>query len=212
MTRTAFLVDGFNLYHSLLAARDALGGAGTRWLDLRALCSSFLYRIGGGAELVEVTYFSALAHHLDGKSPATTKRHRLYMECLRDSGIRIQLGHFKRATLRCPECGTKVPRHEEKETDVAIGVSLMQKFARDECDVAVIITGDSDQVPAVRAALDVFPSGRVFVCFPFDRVSDELRQVASGHFRIGAGQYANHQLPNPVVTHDGEIIRKPEGW
>jgi len=40
MGRTAFLVDGFNLYHSLKDAQFALGGRSTRWLDLRSFCSS----------------------------------------------------------------------------------------------------------------------------------------------------------------------------
>lgn len=42
MNRTVFIVDGFNLYHSVVdAARDA-PGATTKWLDLRKLCSSYL--------------------------------------------------------------------------------------------------------------------------------------------------------------------------
>jgi uncharacterized LabA/DUF88 family protein len=212
MTRTAFFVDGFNLYHSLLAASRAMGGAGTRWLDLRALCGSLLYRIGGGAQATRVAYFTALAHHLDATSPQTTKRHRVYLTCLKDSGVEIHLGHFKRAEARCPHCTRRVARHEEKETDVAIGVSLLEGFVRDTCDVAVLITGDSDQAPAVRKTLELFPQRRVFVCFPFDRVSDELRQVASGHFGVSAGQYSIHQFPNPFVTRSSREIRKPEGW
>ena len=30
MNRTAFLVDGFNLYHSLIVASEELGNAGTK--------------------------------------------------------------------------------------------------------------------------------------------------------------------------------------
>lgn len=38
MNRMAFLIDGFNLYHSLVDARRAGVLKPTRWLDLRALC------------------------------------------------------------------------------------------------------------------------------------------------------------------------------
>ena len=51
MLRTAFLVDGFNLYHSLVEAQHALQGRGTRWLDLRSLCASFLPHIDTAARL-----------------------------------------------------------------------------------------------------------------------------------------------------------------
>ena len=71
MGRIAFLVDGFNLYHSLKDASFRLGlrGAGTRWLDLRSLCASFLHAIGGGAQLSSIFYFSALARHLEARGP-----------------------------------------------------------------------------------------------------------------------------------------------
>ena len=38
--RTVFLVDGFNVYHSLRDAEADLGGVSTRWLNLRSLLSS----------------------------------------------------------------------------------------------------------------------------------------------------------------------------
>ena len=41
MARVTFLVDGFNLYHSLEEASLAMGGVGTKWLDLNALCETF---------------------------------------------------------------------------------------------------------------------------------------------------------------------------
>ena len=63
MNRTAFLVDGFNLYHSLVDASRDTGGVGTKWLDLRALCASYLSGIGGGAQISQIVYFSALAVH-----------------------------------------------------------------------------------------------------------------------------------------------------
>ena len=51
VVRTAFFMDGFNLHHSLREASVALGGAHTRWLDLRSFCASYLADVGGGAKL-----------------------------------------------------------------------------------------------------------------------------------------------------------------
>ncbi len=212
MTRAAFLVDGFNLYHSLRAAELALGGVGTRWLDLRALCESLLGRVGGHAQLARVDYFSALAVHLNGKSPETTRRHERYLACLEETGVQVHLGHFKRVETRCVHCRRRLVRHEEKETDVAIGVSLVERLLDPDVDAAVIMTGDSDQASAIRRARALFPAKRVIVAFPFDRVSDELRSVASSHFRIGAKQYARFQLPVSFTTRRGAAIEKPAEW
>jgi hypothetical protein len=36
-------------------------GVECRWLDVRSLCESTLHTIGGGAEIAQIDYFSALA-------------------------------------------------------------------------------------------------------------------------------------------------------
>src|SRR4051812_19600996 len=56
LERVTFLVDGFNLYHSLRSASIALGldEAGTKWLDLAALCRSYLHLFGRSARLHEI--------------------------------------------------------------------------------------------------------------------------------------------------------------
>ena len=77
MTRTAFLVGGFNLHHSLKDASFHLGlrGAGTRWLDPRSFSSSFLHIVGGGAQISRIYYFSALAKNWEATRPDVTARH-----------------------------------------------------------------------------------------------------------------------------------------
>ena len=54
--RTVFIIDGFNLYHSVKQASKDLGLAdkGTKWLDIRSLCSSYLYILGGNAQLEKI--------------------------------------------------------------------------------------------------------------------------------------------------------------
>jgi hypothetical protein len=117
MSRTSFLVDGFNLYHSLKQAQSALGGKCTRWLDLRALCSSYLPHIGPTARLASIHYFSALAKHLQASKPQVTQRHLDYIACLEATGVLVELSKFKRKDSPCPHCGRMIRRHEEKETD-----------------------------------------------------------------------------------------------
>ena len=95
MNRTTFLVDGFNLYHSLRNASTDLSGASTKWLDLKKLLSSYLYTIGGQAQLEQIFYFSAFATHVDARKPGVTVRHRNYIECLESEGVIPVMGRFK---------------------------------------------------------------------------------------------------------------------
>ena len=62
--RVSFLIDGFNLYHSIDAAkRDRIIKSG-KWLDVWSLCKNYIYLFGKEATLFEVYYFSAIATHL----------------------------------------------------------------------------------------------------------------------------------------------------
>ncbi len=212
MNRTAFLVDGFNLYHSLRAASSSLDGAGTRWLDLAAFCRSILVLLGEDARLESVTYFSALARHLELRAPETIRRHEDYLDCLRDRGVAVQLSHFKLKVIRCLECSAKLHRHEEKETDVAIASLAFELLHTDRCDTVVLISGDSDLAPAIRTGTRLFPDKLFVSVSPFHRVSKELQSAAGAHFKVSAAHYVRHQLPNPYVTQAGRLIHKPAGW
>lgn len=212
LNRTAFLIDGFNLYHSLKDAGRDLGGVSTRWLDLRALCSSFLYQVGGNAQLAGIFYFSALARHLEATKPQVTQRHLAYLECLRSTGVEVELAQFKEKWIACPFCHASITRHEEKETDVAIAVKFMELSWRDQCDSIVVVSGDSALAPAFRAVQRHFPQKGLYCCFPYRRGSFELQSLAKGSFRIRKERYAKHQLPDPVVLAGGRRISKPVGW
>jgi uncharacterized LabA/DUF88 family protein len=212
VSRIAFLVDGFNLYHSLKKARLALQSQSTLWLDLRALCASYLPHIGRTASLEAVHYFSALAWHLESVKPGVTIRHQVYIECLRASGVTVELSKFKQKDSHCRRCGATMLRHEEKETDVAISVRLLDLLHQGLCDSAVIISGDSDIVPAVRCARRLFPNSPVYACFPYHRESLELRSVAYAAFKITKKAYTRHQFPDPFRLADGREFAKPPGW
>ena len=69
MNDTIFLIDGFNIYHSVVEASKDLEGVSTKWLNLYSLCSSYLHVIGNNAQIKNIYYFSALATHLQSSSP-----------------------------------------------------------------------------------------------------------------------------------------------
>lgn len=214
MNRTTFLVDGFNLYHSVkTASRDlGLGGSGTRWLDIRSLCDSFLHLIGNNAQTSEIYYFSALAKHLENRKPDVTLRHKTYIRCLEDSGVIVELHRFKKSLTVCHKCNQTFNRREEKETDVAIAARLFGIFCLDKCDTAVLMTGDTDIVPAVKTAQRIFPQKEIVFLMPYKRHNKELANLVLKHFDISSHNYTKHQFADPFVTKKKKLVHKPSSW
>lgn len=214
MIRTSFLIDGFNLYHSVkTASRDlGLGGSGTRWLDIRSLCQDYLHLIDTTARLTEVYYFSALAKHLEAKKPDVTVRHRTYIRCLEHSGIIVELHRFKKSPTVCHKCGQTFNRREEKETDVAMATRMLELLCLNKCDTIVLITGDTDIVPAVKTAQKLFPLKEIVFMMPYKRHNNELANLVLKHFDISSHNYTKHQFPDPFVTKKKKLIHKPLSW
>ncbi len=210
--RVTFLVDGFNVYHSAKEAQRDLGNAPTLWLNLRSLLSAYLFLFGREAILAEIYYFSALATHLDAGHQSTTSRHRDYIDCLRATGVHIRLGRFKNKTVWCKKCRTKSRCYEEKETDVALSIKLMELFHLDKCDTIVFVTGDTDIAPAVRTATQVFPEKDVRFAFPYKRKNKELASLATGSFLVRKDRYTQHQFNTTVFLPNGRRVTKPDSW
>ena len=206
--RVCFLVDGFNVYHSVSAAQGVIKGASMKWLDIGSLCSSYLSSIGNGAALEKVFYFSAFMDWIPDKA----SRHQVFVDALRATGVEVQLHRFKEKEVWCKTCKQLHTHHEEKETDVAIAVKLMELFYVDACDTIVIVSGDTDLAPAVRTAKALWPKKQVWALFPFARHNAELKAICHGHLKMKAKRYVAHQLPNPMKSPSGGIIWKPGTW
>lgn len=103
-------------------------------------------------------------------------------------------------------------RAEEKETDVAIATKMFELLHTGTADAIVLVSGDTDLLPAIRTARRLFPTVRVAVCFPFRRQNVDLKQAVSHSFKVRKEQYARHQLPDSVALPGGRIINKPALW
>ncbi len=142
MNRVVYLVDGFNLYHSLREVERGHGHS-LRWLDLNALCSSLLHAVPGRCEVAGIVYFSAMARHREAARPGAVARHLRYVDALQATGVETILGHFKRRQVRCPYCGRVRDRWEEKQTDVGIAVRLVKLAATDACERVLVVSGST---------------------------------------------------------------------
>lgn len=212
MIRVSFLIDGFNLYHSVKDL-DKILGIKAKWLDLKSLCQSYIYLFGKDAVLQDIYYFSAYPNHLSNKRPDTILRHKNFVTCLEDMGINVILGRFKEKKIYCDCCKKIISKHEEKETDVAIAIKIIELFHCDSCDIQVIISGDTDLAPAVKTSLSLFNDKQICFAFPFNREMRELSKLSTlKSFSIGARNYQKHLLPDPFLLTNGQKIPKPTNW
>lgn len=209
--RLAFLIDGFNLYHSTIALQKK-EHIRAKWLDLYGLCNSYCHIFGKNAVLKSVYYFSAIATYLRKENPGRIKRHKMYIECLKDLGIKVELARFKKKQVYCKKCSKVFTAYEEKETDVAIAVKVFELFSKDLYDTIILVTGDTDLSPVIRSCKNVFPKKEVAFAFPYKRKNIELSKLVPKYFSIKPKKYMQYQLPDPYILSNGKKIDKPKDW
>ncbi len=202
MPRVTAFVDGFNVYHAL-EANPAYRKY--KWLDYAALARCY---IGSRDTLGGVCLFTALASW----DPDKVNRHQLYLRVLRQRGVKVVLGKFKRKDKVCRLCHREFHTFEEKLTDVNIAMHMFRGAYLDEYDRAILISGDTDIVPAVRMIHELFPTKQVAVVVPVGRYAVDLKQESDFHFQMKERQLARSQLPD--VIHDPALgeIHRPDTW
>jgi uncharacterized LabA/DUF88 family protein len=195
-------VDGFNLYHGMHEARGRRG----LWLDLESMLSTLL---AGDQQLVRVHYFTALVH---GPGQA---RQSVYLDALA-AHSRVTVGHvgrFQHKSQNCRNCGASWRTYEEKESDVSLGVQMVEDAAAVPLfDEALIVSGDSDMAPAIRAVRRLVPAARLVAVFPPRRSSHTLSAMVDATLRIYDRLPERHQLPDPVPGPNGASYPRPAHW
>lgn len=208
--RVTFFVDGFNLYHSI-DGNPRLRKY--KWLDLNALCRANLRK---SEETVSILYFTSLAVWDQSK----VTRHETYIKALTATGVETVYGRFKKtdkvASIPNPTgLGyQRIPYKswEEKETDVNIAIGILEGAFLDQFDTAVLVTGDGDIVPAIRAVRRLCPTKQIRMLFPVGRASEELKLIAHSYSKIKESHLQTCQLPREVTLSDGYVVCRPDEW
>jgi uncharacterized LabA/DUF88 family protein len=197
----AAYIDGFNLYNGMHEARGRRG----LWLDMESMLRSLLRP---PEDLVAVHYFTA---PVNGPGQA---RQQAYLDALNAhcSLTEIHVGRFQRKSVRCRRCSQSFDVYEEKHSDVSFGVQIAEDAALGRFEQALLVSGDSDMLPAVQAVRRIRPTARLVAVFPPRRSSYDLRQTADATLNIWDRVPERHQLPNPVYTVAGTAIHRPSHW
>ena len=202
MARIVVFIDGFNVYHAL---EDNPAYHKYKWLDYAALAACF---VGGTDTLVKTYLFTAFATW----NPAKVKRHQMYVRVLKRRGVDVVMGKFKRKDKTCTLCHRQFSTFEEKYTDVNIAIHMFRGAYLDEYDKAILISGDTDIVPAVRMVRSLFSTKQVGVVVPIGRTSLELEQECDFHFQMKERQLARAQLPDEIDDPVLGKLTRPATW
>jgi uncharacterized LabA/DUF88 family protein len=188
--RLAIYIDGFNLYHGI----HDKWRCRYLWLDLGALGRAIRPR----SQLVKIKYFTAPVVN----EPHALSRQSSYQGALAAHNpglIEVIQGRYQPKRKTCNGCSRSWTEHEEKETDVNIAAHLVFDAALGVSDAAIIVSADSDLVPAVKAARALNPTLFIAAAFPPKRYSNELKSLMPNSFQIGAQRIKQSQLPLTVT-------------
>lgn len=208
--RTAVYVDGFNLYYR------AVKGTPYKWLDIKALVAGLLRPEN---EITCIRYFTA---DVSGRrDPGAPSRQNAYYRALRTiPELVIHKGRFlvsdKWAALAAPPSRFVNPspvtvyvvKTEEKGSDVNLASYLLADAFRNQFDVGLVLSNDTDLVEPIRMATQELGKRIGLVC-PSPKPARSLTRVATFLRHITAARLAAAQFPDPI---SGTNIRKPAIW
>jgi 6-hydroxy-3-succinoylpyridine 3-monooxygenase len=209
-SRVVIYIDGFNLYYGVLRHSRV------KWLDLEKL-----FRLLRPHDTIQkIRYFTALSS--GGKSADQLA----YLKAIETFPlVNIVHGRYKSKKIKChvqhQACGVaKKDRffimQEEKRTDVNIAVTMLDDAYQQVGDHLILVSGDSDLVPAVNMVKTRFPNITISVYVPARDptrgAAVELRSAADKNRSLPLDLLKKAQLPASIPDGPGGVITKPATW
>jgi 6-hydroxy-3-succinoylpyridine 3-monooxygenase len=205
--RSIIYIDGFNLYYG------AVKGTKWKWLNLER----YFTLLRQDDDIQSIKYFTAL---IDGSHRANQETYLLALSTL--PKVQIFQGNFKLKNVECrvAKCTFsgnkffKVP--EEKHTDVNIALHMLYDAMNNNFDRLVLISGDSDLVPALRMVKYCTPEKEIIVYVPANvpirGAAVEIRSAADKHKILPNILLEKSQFPPKIKNGFGSWITKPPSW
>lgn len=228
--RTAFFVDGYNLFYGLLA------GTPYKWLDLRSLLTHITFIENPQSSIVSIDYFtSPIKPQLATRGRVSKEAQDAYIRALRASKVAVHFGRHQLEPAKAPRFVDKnthasrqdkvdIWKLEEKETDVHIAISMYRTASRqtmlegaESIEQIILVSSDTDMTPALKALRTDFPDLVIGVILPYrtgsvrpppGSLKDNLHWLRRF---IANEELLLHQFPNRVPTHKKPAI-KPDYW
>jgi uncharacterized LabA/DUF88 family protein len=207
-------VDGFNLYFGIrweAVKRASPQAPNPRWysylwLDLHKMCTAMLT---DRQELVAIKYFTAPI--IGGRQKK--QRQNAYLDATRTlPNAHVILGRFEPEKKECAKCAHPNLHPQEKKTDVNIATNLICDALADTYETAILVSGDSDIIPAIQAVKKLKPNKRIVVAFPPSRYSKELQDATHAAIRIWEPLLKKSGLPDVIKRNGLPDIVRPEKY
>ena len=204
---TNIYVDGFNLYYG------AVKGTHFRWLNIER----YFTLLRPHDSIHKIYYFTAEIHGPHHANQMT------YLNALATlPRVAIILGRYKLKSVRCGVPGCRFPGSrvfnvpEEKRTDVQIALQMVHDAWADACDRFILVSGDSDLVPAIRMLKEISPDKKVTVYVPSRHkrrsAAVELPSAADRGRILPNELIPKAQFPVRIPDGSGGFIDKPAAW
>jgi uncharacterized LabA/DUF88 family protein len=206
-------IDGFNLYYGMLEDHPEY-----KWLNCRRL----LQLLRPNDDLVSIKYFTA---EVDAKRQHSEQRDRQkrYWKALSTlPNFQLIQGKIseRERTCKARECSLRLPYQdkEEKQTDVNIALAMVTDAIDHQPGQIVIISGDSDLIPAAKMIQQRSLNTRIAVYIPAyeedlaHRRLDEYRPFCSSIKPIPEKFLRMAQFPNQVSLPNSQSLSKPPTW
>lgn len=207
-------IDGFNFYHALdslikiNAARiPPISNNYIKWMSYVKLAESF---ISQDERLRAVYLFTSLTN----MSPEKTGRNQALLDASRATGATVVQAKFKKNKKYCKEQDRYCKFKEEKGNDVAMAVTMLADAYAGATHRIVLVTADTDQIPAINHIKDRFPEIELSLFIPPGRKGNarDLGALFNSPTEITLGRVEACLLPYEVRAANGDIITIPDDY
>lgn len=206
-------MDGFNFYYGLKRKKQVdIKWKRYYWIDVVKFFEQF---IGHDQILSRVIYFTASP--LDPKESSRQSAFLNANSILHPDTFQIERGKYINKPIECPNCHFAINRPEEKKTDVNLSVRMMGDCFKNETDIVVLVSADTDLIPPIDFILKNFPDKRIKVYFPPANHSSDIDGYMKAHkskiVRLEANEvkFRNAIMPDNVTVGAG-TYKIPEKW
>lgn len=156
-------------------------------IDLELLSDNICEEIDPDGERFRTYYYDSLPWVGDNPStPDLQRRQRKqsYLDRIKMlKRFEVRYGRLQKVDLICEDCGSKKAKFNQKLVDVLISVDMVSLAWAKTVDSIAVVTGDSDFVPAVKAAKEA----GAMTCLIYDPatyIHNEIKMVCDERITI----------------------------
>jgi uncharacterized LabA/DUF88 family protein len=187
--RLMIFVDGQNLLYGCNSYEQ-----GFKW-DIDAFIG-LLTNLEPNRKLVQPYYYASIApidrNRVDDEGnpiddEARYRKQQMFYNVVRQK-FKTEIKTTQIQSVHCPNCKTSFKKPKEKGVDVALAADLLTFGLTNDYDVAILVSGDADYLPALKKLAERKPNLKLEIAQFSGQVGHEFRDAGFKFHRLE--QYA----------------------